>query len=154
MLKKMKNIRDKNQCSNLHFLIISSPKLLIKNFLIKSLILGWRIYSDKGVPFQVIFDSILLKSDLYFYWCIEDLITPHYCSCSNELCICILRHEFKQSDSMFQMKCSILKNDESHFVVTFSYHLYSELKVKTSEISGSQIEVMIWLVDIISTEHN
>ena len=44
------------------------------------------------------------------------------------------------------------EDDESCFVVTFSCHLghvvYSDLKVKTAEI------VMIWLVNIYSTEHD
>ena len=38
--------------------------------------------------------TIWLKSDLYFRYRIEDLITPNYWSCSVELCICILHDEF------------------------------------------------------------
>ena len=42
------------------------------------------------------------QSNLYFGYRIEDLITPHYCLCSNELCICIMRHDFDQSDACFK----------------------------------------------------
>ena len=48
--------------------------------------------------------SIWRKSDLYLRYRIEDLITPHYWSCSCELCmnfvVCILRLYFDQSHNV------------------------------------------------------
>ena len=48
------------------------------------------------------------------------------------------------------------EDDESHFVVTFSCHLslvvYSDQKVKMSEISAPGMEVRIWMINLISTE--
>ena len=60
------------------------------------------------------------KSQTYFRYCIEDLITPHYISCSSELCNCILCHDFDQSDSVheFWTQGSIFKDDESRFRFT------------------------------------
>ena len=46
--------------------------------------------------------------------------------------------------------------DDESFVVSFSCHLghvfYSDLTVKTSEISNSRIEVTIWLISIVNTK--
>ena len=52
-----------------------------------------------------------------------------------------------------------LEDDESSFLFfTVLCHLghvdFSDQKVKTSEISASQKEVSIWLVNIYSTEHD
>ena len=48
--------------------------------------------------------------------------------------------------------------EDDEFVVVFLSHLghvvYSDQKVKTSEISAGWKEVTIWLVNIISTEHD
>ena len=50
------------------------------------------------------------------------------------------------------------EDDESRFVFTFSCHLrhvvYSDQKVKTSKIPSTLMKVTIWLVNIISTEHD
>ena len=108
-----------------------------------------RRYSGLSSPFSM-FSSLSwkkvvwnkhqsLKSDLYLRYLIEDLITPHYWSCSSELCInfvvWILRHDFDQSNGMdFAVFLKIMK-------FTFSCHLgnviFSDLKgqsVNTPEI--------------------
>ena len=90
---------------------------------------------------NVLTDSIWLNSDLYLCYRIEDLITPHYWSCSSELYMnfvfasCFLtnqiaylwtlylHHDFDQSDSVFYTECSNFEDDESRFVVTFSCSL-------------------------------
>ena len=40
--------------------------------------------------------------------------------------VCILQHDFNQSDSIFYTQCSIFEDDECHFVVTFSCHLEND----------------------------
>ena len=106
-------------------------------------------------------NSIWLKSDLYFRFCIEDLITPHHWSCSRyltlyDLCICISHHDFYQSESVFLMQCSIFEDEENCCVVKFSCHLCSLLRSKGQSFRNtfSCIKVTIWLVNIINTEHN
>ena len=70
-----------------------------------------------------------------------------------ELCICILRYDFNQSDSLFQMSTVFWSWWKSFWCCVF-VSLGHDLKVKTLEISGSWIEVTIWLVCIIGTEHD
>ena len=51
-----------------------------------------------------------------------------------------------------------IEDGDSRLVVTFSCHIghvvYTDQKVKTSEISASRIEVTISLINIISTEQD
>ena len=46
----------------------------------------------------------------------------HYWSCSSELCmnfvVCILRHDFDESDSVIQTQCSIFEDNNSYVFVS------------------------------------
>ena len=67
-----------------------------------SLILNELTEKIYNMPYTYVF-----KSTLYFRYRIEDLISPHKWSLY-ELCISLLRFDFDQSDSVYQMQCSIL----------------------------------------------
>ena len=64
-----------------------------------------------------------------------------------ELCISILRQDFHKSDSIVQTQCTKV-------VLLFRFRfiscVYSDQKTKTF----SRLKVTIWLVNIISTEHD
>ena len=74
--------------------------------------------------------TILINSDLFLLYRIEDLITPHYWSCSSELCmnfvVCILRHDFDESDSVIQTQCSIFKMIKVTFLCHLGQVVYSD----------------------------
>ena len=85
--------------------------------------------------------SIWRKSDLYLRYHIEDLITPHYWSCSSELCInfvvWILLHDFDKSDSLIKRIAEFLKMMKFTFSCHLGHVVFSDLNgqnIKTSEI--------------------
>ena len=70
--------------------------------------------------------SDLIYSGLYLRYRIWDLITPlliMFKLTLNELYICIMRHDFNQSDLHISNAVQYFEDDESGFVVTFSLYL-------------------------------
>ena len=76
----------------------------------------------------------------------------HYWSCSSELCMYLhIASWFQPIRWQIANTVQYVEDGESRFVM-FSCHLWHV--VKTSKIPSSLMKITIWLVNIISTEHN
>ena len=74
-----------------------------------------------------------------------------------ELCICILLHDFDQSEGVFQTQNTILKMTK--VVLLLGFHVTPGMYMSSTHIKGQNVkssgkEVTIWLVNIIITEHD
>ena len=88
------------------------------------------------------------QSRTYLSYRIENLITPHYWSCSSELCIWILLHDFDQSDSVFWTQCNINgqfpKHIQSHLIGQYDKN-WTQSVMGSYQILNVISKVEVWL---------
>ena len=101
-------------------------------------------------------EAIWLKSDLY-WWFNNSPLQMVFKWTLYGLCICILRHDFDHLDSVFYIVQYFSwgwKRFCCYVLVSLRACSLHRSRVQTFRNIFSRIEVTIWLVNIINTEHD